>query len=165
MRYLCSGSLSTFRCVIPSILTIGGGRGGVTDRRRGVVYPLYSLFLQGRAGAEKRGGGPESWGSGPWMRYQLHVVRRCGRGGGARERGGEGGGEGKRGRGAVKQPFVDRPFSVHPYSSLASSSSRQQQGVICTYQLCLPATKGPASMTSLSPISRSNDPMIFTLGF
>lgn len=121
-------------------------RSGVTDRRRGVVYPLYSLFLQGRAGAEKRGGGPESWGSGPWMRYQLHVVRRC-----------------RKGRGAVKQPFVDRPFSVHSYSSLASSSSCQQQGVICTYQLCLPAyTKGP-SMTSLSLLHR--DPMIQWFSF
>lgn len=42
MRYLCSGSLSTFRCVIASILTIRG-YGSPT---RGGVSSVFSLFTR-----------------------------------------------------------------------------------------------------------------------
>jgi hypothetical protein len=63
MRYLCSGSLSTFRCAIPSIPRIGGYGSPmrvVCARAHTYSWVLGILFLQGRASVEKRGGGPES---------------------------------------------------------------------------------------------------------
>lgn len=92
------------------------------------------------------------------MRYQLHVVRRCRRGGG------EAGGARARGRveGERCRQTTVRRSSLLGTPILIPGSSRQHQGVICTYQLCLPATKGP-SMTSLPLLYRGvNDPMIFT---
>lgn len=140
MRYLCSGSLSTFRCVIASILTIGG-YGSPTE---GWCILCILSFYKEESRRERRSGEVEDPNPEAVDRECDTSFTQC-----------VGVGGGQRGRGAVKQPFVDRPFSVHPYSTLASS--RQQQGVICTYQLCLPATKGP-SMTSLSLLYC--DPMI-----
>lgn len=152
MRYLCSGSLSTFRCAIPSILTIGG-YGSPT---RVGVSSVFSLFTRKSRRAEKRAGWrPESWGSGPWMRYQLHVVRQCRRG---RVK------KGKRGRGEVpsnnRSSIVPSRYIHVPIPGFRPP--RVSSRVICTYQLCLPATKGP-SMTSLSLLRR--DPMILTAAF
>lgn len=63
------------------------------------------------------------------------------------------------GGGAVKQPFVDRPFSVHSRTTHPwLHPPRVSSGVICTYQLRLSIPKGPPpSVTSLFlSYSRSN---------
>lgn len=54
MRYLCSGSLSTFRCAIVSILTIEG----TTDYRRGVVvFSVCILSFYKKEPAQRSEGG------------------------------------------------------------------------------------------------------------
>lgn len=76
MRYLCSGSLSTFRCVIASILTIGG-YGSPT---RAGISSVFSLFTR------KSRHGEAGWRTRILRQWTVNaipasrIVRRCRRG-------------------------------------------------------------------------------------
>lgn len=155
MRYLCSGSLSTFRCAIPSILTIGGY--GSPTRVGVSLSSVFSLFTRKSRRAEKRAGWrPESWGSGPWMRYQLHVVRQCRRGVGW-----------KRGGGRCRQTTVRRSSllvtSMYPSLGYISSSSRQQQGDLYVSIMSSPLPRDHRWRRRYLVLRR--DPMVLTAGF
>lgn len=114
INILCSGSPNTFCRAIPSILTIkcyeSPTKGGpFCSHFFFHLFYFFLLFLRGRAGVEV-GYRHESWGSGPWMRYQLHRASVQGR---------------------CRQTTVRRSslLGILAYDpSLASSSSRQQRG-------------------------------------
>lgn len=125
------------------------------------MYPLYSLFLQERVGAQRnaRGGDPNPEAV---DRECDTVASRSASVVGRVE--GEKGEPGGRGAGEVpsnnRSSIVPSRYIHAPIPGFRPP--RVSSGVICTYQLCLPATKGP-SMTSLSLLRR--DPMISTTGF
>jgi len=119
------------------------------------VYPLYSLFLQERVGAQRnaRGGDPNP--EAVDRECDTVASRSASVVGGVEGEKGEPGGGG--GGGAVKQPFVDRPFSVHPCTHpWLSSSSRQQRGDLYV-SIMSSRYQGTIDDVAISPTSRSDD--------